>query len=100
MAMQTGGRMTMCKHMEFDAMVRVARLEDSGQFMADITVKCRECGIPMQFLGLEPGLDLQGARVSVDGLEAHLAIAPLGTQPSPLDRIQYAIRTGTGRLDS
>jgi len=77
--------------MNFSAAVKVARLEDSGQFMAEVRVKCDECGLPFQFLGLEPGIDLQGARVSVDGLEASLAICPQGKQPSPLDRIVTGI---------
>lgn len=81
-----------CKHMQFDASVAVARLEDTGRFMAEITVKCRDCGEPFQFLGLEPGLDMQGARVSVDGLEANMAIAPNSQVMSPLQRMTVAAR--------
>lgn len=61
-----------CKHMNFDAEVRVARIEDKGRFMAEIRIKCLDCGIPMQFLGLKPGLDFDGATVSLDGLEANI----------------------------
>lgn len=84
--------MTTCSHLQFDAAVKIARLEDSGGFMAEIRIKCRECGKPFQFLGLEPGLDLQGARISIDGLEANIAIAPEGARPSPLQRLMYKIR--------
>lgn len=80
-----------CKHMVFAANVKVNRLEDSGRFMADISILCTECGIPFQFLGLEPGVDLDGARVSISGLEAHLAICPQGQVPSPLDNIILTI---------
>lgn len=84
--------MTACKHENFAANVKVARLEDSGRFMAEIRISCTECGAPFQFLGLEPGLDLQGARVSIDGLEANIAIAPEGTQPSPLQQMVHGVR--------
>ena len=76
-----------CKHMNFAANVAVARLEDVGRFMAEITIKCAECGKPFQFRGLQPGLDTDGARVSLDGLEANIAIVPQGTTPTPFDGI-------------
>lgn len=77
--------------MNFAAAVKVARLEDTGGFMAEISVRCSECKLPFQFLGLEPGLDMQGARVSIDGLEANLAICPQGSKPSPLQRMAFDI---------
>jgi hypothetical protein len=79
-----------CKHMNFGASVAVARLEDTGRFMAEVTVKCEDCGEPFQFLGLEPGLDMQGARVSIDGLEANMAIAPNSQVMSPFQRMTVA----------
>lgn len=71
---------------------KIACLEPSGGFMAELKIFCADCGKPFQFLGLEPGLDLQGARVSVDGLEANVAISPEGVKPNPLHRMQYGIR--------
>jgi hypothetical protein len=82
----------MCRHEDFKANVRVARLEDSGRFMAEITVRCSQCDKPFQFLGLEPGVDLDGARVSIDGLEANIAIAPEGARPNPLQRMSFGVR--------
>lgn len=81
----------MCDHHNFHANVRVARLEDTRGFMAEITIKCSECAKPFQFLGLEPGVDTQGARVSVDGLEANIAICPQGSKPSPLQRMAFNV---------
>lgn len=86
----------MCDHKDFHAHVGVARMEDTGQFMAEITVKCSECGEPFQFLGLEPGIDTQGARVSIDGLEARIAICPAGARPSPLQRIAFGVNKFDG----
>jgi hypothetical protein len=65
-----------CEHEDFAAKVVVNRLEDVNKFRADVTIRCAQCGTPFQFLGLPGGLYLDGATVSVDRLEAWLAIAP------------------------
>lgn len=74
-----------CKHEDFLAHVRVNRLEDSGRFSADVTIKCVQCGTPFRFLGLPAGLDLNGATVSADGTEARLAIGTAETVANILD---------------
>lgn len=66
-----------CKHKGFVANVAVNRLEDSGGFAADITIKCVECQQPFQFLGLPGGLSPNMPTVSVDRTEARMPIAPL-----------------------
>jgi hypothetical protein len=86
-----------CPHKNFSANVNVNRLTktEGGPvtgYTAEITVKCDQCGKPFQFLGLEPGLDTQGARVSLDGLEAVLALTPEGEKPNPLQRMLYSVR--------
>jgi hypothetical protein len=73
-----------CKHEAFAANVAVNRLEDTGKFMADVTVKCTQCGMPFRFLGLRPGLSMSGAAVSPDGTEARMAIAPADKVPWPI----------------
>jgi len=65
-------------------------------FMAELRIFCGDCGKPFQFLGLEPGLDTQGARVSIDGLEASIAISPEGALPSPMQRMSYNINKFDG----
>jgi hypothetical protein len=55
--------------------------------MADINIHCTDCKEEFQFLGLKPGLDLNGAAVSVDGLEARIAIAPKSKVLSPLQQM-------------
>ena len=82
----------MCEHRNFEAEVRVARIEDKGRFMAEIKIHCRDCGVPMQFMGLPPGLNFNGATVSRDGLEANIGIHPQGQRPNPLqDMMGYSI---------
>ena len=85
-----------CKHEDFNAKVLVTHLENTGGFMADVTIECAQCGEPFQFLGLPAGINLQGAAVSIDGLELCVAIAPKGAQPSPLLQLVH----GTGKFDA
>lgn len=72
--------MSDCEHHSFAAEVDVARLEISKRFMADIRIKCADCGKPMRFIGMPMGLDLNGCAVSPDGTEARLAIHPVNEQ--------------------
>ena len=73
-----------CPHPDFQALVEVNRIEDVGRFQADVQIRCALCWTPFRFLGLRTGVDLAGARCSVDGATAHLAIAPKGEAPEPL----------------
>jgi hypothetical protein len=73
-----------CKHFNFGFDCKIARLEDSGRFMLEVTVRCTDCGKAFQFLGQKPGLNFDGATVSLDGLELNIGICPEGTRPSPL----------------
>lgn len=74
-----------CKHENFAANVDVVRLSDSGRFAADVRINCTQCGMPMRFIGLPCGLDLNGAATNPDATEARLAIAPKGEVISFLD---------------
>lgn len=90
-----------CPHLEFAASVGVGRLTQTEggpvtSYVADIKVQCRDCGTPFQFLGLEPGYDSQGARVSLDGLEAHIALVPEGERPNPFQRIAFNVQSFNG----
>jgi hypothetical protein len=85
-----------CKHSNIDVQPRIAHMEDSGAFMLELRAHCIDCSKPFQFLGLQPGLDMMGARVSLDGLEALLAISPEGEKPSPLQRMRFGIERFNG----
>lgn len=85
-----------CEHKQFHAHVGVARLEDSGRFMAEITIHCAECELPFEFRGLPLGMHMDGAAMSPDALEARIAIAPQGKYPNP---IQAAMQ-GKDRFDA
>lgn len=82
-----------CKHESFEANVDVNRIEDAGRFMADITIRCADCGTPMRFLGLPLGLDMNSATVSFDGTEARMGIAPAGEAVPPVNGVEgFSIR--------
>jgi len=68
----------------------VNRLEDTGRFMADITIKCNQCGVSMVFLGVPRGLDCNGVATNTFGTELRAAIHPQGeaVPELPLDFYQ------------
>ena len=75
-----------CRHRtDFKADVRVVYLSDIDRYLAEISIKCAECGHSFQFLNLPLGLNYEGAALSVDGQEARLAIAPVGRVLTPLE---------------
>jgi len=80
-----------CRHEDFRAHVGVARLQDVGRFVAEITVNCAQCGVAFEFQGLQPGLDTGGATCSLDATEARIAIAPPGNTPNPGQRMAFGI---------
>jgi len=82
----------MCEHHNFAANVAVNRMEDTGQFAADVTIRCTDCNLPFQFIGLPTGLNLEGAAVSVDATEARLAIVPYGQAKTVLDGLPKGLK--------
>lgn len=91
-----------CEHPDFEATVDVHRLKESDAapvdgFMADVRVRCAACKQPFKFLGLELGLNLQGAACSYDREEARLTISPDGLpSTSPVVGFKITERSGRG----
>lgn len=77
-----------CPHLKFEANVNVGRFEDTGRFMADITVRCASCGEKFRFLGPTAGINWERPSVSIDGLEMRAPIEPEG-EPRLLDRATF-----------
>lgn len=67
----------MCEHNDFQASVTVNSLQ-GVRFVAEIRIQCKDCGTPFVFYGLEAGLNIDGASVSMDGTEARISIGPQG----------------------
>lgn len=82
-----------CKHLNFNAVVAVARIEDIGRFVAEVRIRCTDCDTPFQFVGVQPGFNYDAPTVSLDGLEGNFPICAHGTQPTPLQGLQgYTIK--------
>jgi hypothetical protein len=82
--------MDKCPHENFSAQVDVNRLTNEKhpealRFCAEVRIVCMDCGIPMRFIGLPTGLDLNGAAVNADATEGRFAIAPKGEVVCQLD---------------
>ena len=95
-----------CKHEDFKANVAVGRLSDGDNgpitsYIAEIRIECAQCHLPFQFINLPLGMNLRGATMSVDGQEARLSIAPVGSIPQPLDGVlSFGIRPPGAHMDS
>ena len=79
-----------CDHMNFAANVAVNRIQEGEggpvtKYMADVTVKCADCGTPFRFIGLPAGIDFKSPMVSVNGEELRAPIAPRGEVASVLE---------------
>lgn len=69
-----------CKHERFHADVNVNRLLDTGKFMAEIHIRCVECGEPFRFIGLPAGVHFEWPTVSIDETTLHAPIEPEGAK--------------------
>lgn len=67
---------TTCKHETFGAQVNVNRMEDTGRFIANVTIKCVECDLAFEFVGPAAGIAWDRPTVSLDGTELHVPIEP------------------------
>ena len=81
-----------CPHLEFDAKVTVARLEDSTLKYAEVTIVCLNCGKPAVFRG-QIGVQPDRATRSADGQEARLPFV-IDTDSEPTGNIGFTINIG------
>ena len=75
--------MAKCQHLSFEAKITVNRLEDTGAYVAEISIICRECEWPFIFPMIPPGLSSQHLTVSIDGQELNVPIQPKGSDIFP-----------------
>jgi hypothetical protein len=68
----------LCKHETFEAVVQVVRLNDVDRHIAEIQVRCQDCGVRFRWLGFERGLHPTEPRVSIDEFELRAPITPDG----------------------
>jgi hypothetical protein len=85
-----------CEHNVFAVNANIGRLSQTEggpitHYVAEITVKCDECGMPFEFVGLPLGVSAYRPTVSIDGLELRAPITPPGTKP-PDGLLGFAVR--------
>jgi hypothetical protein len=67
----------MCNHESFEANVSVQRLvSKKTNFVANVHIKCAQCGMPFMFVGATPGISLSLPTASYDRQQMHLPITP------------------------
>jgi hypothetical protein len=65
-----------CRHTELNSQVSVHHLEDTGLFIAELEVRCTQCGIPFHFLGAPTGLSMSKPTVDVPATTIHVPMLP------------------------
>lgn len=80
MSKQTGNA-AQCEHKNFESTCAVTRLtDDSGKltgFTTDISIHCRDCFKPFEWIGVPGGYSPVHPCVSADGLELRAPIKPI-----------------------
>lgn len=80
----------MCEHRDFQAVVTINRIADCPTgFMADVRIKCADCGIPFEFVGLPSGLHFEKPMVSIDSTELR---APIKPSSDPVDQVNSFLK--------
>jgi hypothetical protein len=69
-------------------LVKMTRMEDSGKFVAEISVSCALCETKFRFLGVPAGISFDRPMVSVDGTELR---APMAPQNEPVLANRYSV---------
>ena len=65
-----------CPHEDFHGQLNVIRLADLGEFIVEVEVHCKQCGVPFQFTGLPTAIRTDAPCVSTFGDTATLPIIP------------------------
>ena len=88
-----------CSHMNFSAVVKVARVTDGDvgpvtNYIAEVGVKCSECGVPFHFVGVDGGFGYLKPTRDFLGTTLHAPIAP-GEALPPSGKLTYDMQ-GSG----
>ena len=85
----------MCEHEQFSAEVAVQRLGDGNgvirNFIAEIQVKCAQCGEPFHFVGAPAGFSFKHPTSNVGATTLHAPVRA-GVGPVP-ERMAFEVST-------
>lgn len=76
--------MAECKHEDFEVVANVIRLSDSKRLTMEIKVNCKQCKIPMIFLGCPNGWNYEHPTTNFDRTMLDTPIHPKGEELPPL----------------
>lgn len=71
-----------CQHLNFETGAKVARLHEDGRpevitgYRLDLVVRCKECGLPFEFVGLPGGYNMLSPTANIDATELRCPIQP------------------------
>lgn len=71
-----------CKHFNFETDTSVSRLHEDGTpeditgYRLDLIVRCVDCGLPFEFVGLPGGYHINNPTVNFDATELRCPIKP------------------------
>ncbi len=83
-----------CKHLNFIAKNVVARLMDDDDpektigYSMNVSVKCADCGLPFEFVGMPGGYSPRQPMVNLDATEARIPICPSSDPAEQLKAMQ------------
>jgi hypothetical protein len=63
-----------CQHAEYETKVQLVRYDDWGMAIAVVRIMCKGCGLPVEFIGMEDGMNFDRPSVCKGGMIANLPI--------------------------
>lgn len=84
-----------CKHEQFECNASVTRLTDDTDsekitgYTTDITVKCIQCGIPFEWIGIPGGYSPSQPMVNFDGTVLR---APIKPSSDPVEQVKSILK--------
>lgn len=67
-----------CKHRNYNAIVLVANIEDTGARMAEININCADCDKAFDFVGLSVGCNFYQPTTDLSAQKLNAPIVPEG----------------------
>lgn len=83
-----------CQHEQFECVAKIGRLTDGDDgpvtgYAADIRIRCIQCGMPFEFIGVPGGYSPAQPMVSFDATELR---APIRPSSDPVEHFNQIIK--------
>ncbi len=83
-----------CSHVNFESYVSVGRIHEEGKpevitgYTADIVIRCADCKIPFEFVGVPGGYSPTQPMVNFDATELR---APIKPSSDPVEHVKVLL---------